>query len=349
MDTAITQIIKERASKDPWWDTSEPKVVGRYGKLFNPDNLENLTKEDFKSFLLPKNNLHWEGIHRQGNLVTSDMNALKGFLKYVLNENKPIEERLNTEFTEKGGYWIRGIGRAVITAVLLVVYPRKYGIWNTKSETALRKLKIFPIFKRNEKFGKKYKKINEVLTELSDTHNLSLWQLDGILGDIAGAAPFEVKGEEDEEKIEEELREHGIEDPVVFGMEKHLEEFLIANWNNTIFGAKYQLLYDDGNELISQQYPTDIGFIDILAKSKDDKEYLIIELKKGRSSDAVVGQTLRYISWVKRNLAKDGKVSGVIIVLDAEEKLKYSLYEQKNITLYTYKVNFDLLKEKLSQ
>ena len=152
MDTAITQIIKERASKDPWWDTSEPKVVGRYGKLFNPDNLENLTKEDFKSFLLPKNNLHWEGIHRQGNLVTSDMNALKGFLKYVLNENKPIEERLNTEFTEKGGYWIRGIGRAVITAVLLVVYPRKYGIWNTKSETALRKLKIFPIFKRNEKY-----------------------------------------------------------------------------------------------------------------------------------------------------------------------------------------------------
>ena len=57
MNSTITQIIKDRAPKDPWWDTSESKVVGKYGKLFHPDNLDNLTKEDFKSFLLIKNNL----------------------------------------------------------------------------------------------------------------------------------------------------------------------------------------------------------------------------------------------------------------------------------------------------
>ena len=112
-----------------------------------------------------------------------------------------------------------------------------------------------------------------------------------------------------------------------------------------IFGKKYDLIYGEGNELTSQQYPTDIGFIDILAKSKDDKEYLVIELKKGRSSDAVVGQTLRYISWVKRNLAEERKVKGTVVVLDAEEKLKYSLYDQKDISLFTYKVSFDLKKE----
>jgi len=103
----------------------------------------------------------------------------------------------------------------------------------------------------------------------------------------------------------------------------------------------------EGNELESKQYSTDIGFIDILVKSKDDKKYLIIELKKGRSSDAVVGQTLRYISWVKRKLANGRMVKGVIIVLEAEEKLKYSLQDQKDITLYTYKVNFNLNKENL--
>jgi len=343
----IKDIIQNKAKNDPWWKTSEPKVGGKYGKLFHPNNLENLTKEDFKSFLLPKNNLHWEGIHRQGNIITSDMGALKRFLKYVLDEKTPIDARLNTEFIENGGLWVKGIGRAIITAILMVVYPEKYGVWNTKSESALKKLNLFPSFQRNDKFGDKYKKISEVLLELSNMHNISLWQLDGVLGDIAGASPFAGKDEENEEQIEEEFKELGIEDSVVFGMEKHLEDFLIANWNKTIFGKKFELLYGEGNELISQQYPTDIGFIDILAKSKDGKEHLIIELKKGRSSDAVVGQTLRYITWVKRNLVKDGKVSGVIIVLDAEEKLKYSLYEQKDITLYTYKVNFDLVKEKL--
>ncbi|OGM25449.1 hypothetical protein A2715_05370 [Candidatus Woesebacteria bacterium RIFCSPHIGHO2_01_FULL_39_32] len=346
MSSVIEKVIKEKAVNDPWWQgTSEQQVIGKYGQLFQPKNLDKLTKEDFKSFLLIKNNLHWEGIHRQGNIITSDMNALKRFLKHVLDEKLTLEKRLNTEFIENGGYWVKGIGRAIITAILMVVYPEKYGIWNTKSEAALKKLNLFPSFQRNYKFGDKFKKINEVLLELSNMHNISLWQLDGVLGDIAGASPFAGKVDENEEQIEEELKELGIEDPVVFGMEKHLEDFLIANWDKTIFGKKYDLIYGEGNELTSQQYPTDIGFIDILAKSKDDKEYLVIELKKGRSSDAVVGQTLRYISWVKRNLAEERKVKGTVVVLDAEEKLKYSLYDQKDISLFTYKVSFDLKKE----
>src|SRR3989344_723425 len=342
----IQTTIAEKA-KSPWWKDSERQVIGKYGKVFHPSQLDKLSKEDFKSFLLTKNNLHWEGIHRQGTLITSDMDALRRFLKYVLDEKMPIEKRLNTEFIEHGGLWVKGIGRAVITAILLVVYPEKYGVWNTKSETALKKLNLFPDFQRNDKFGNKYKNINAVLLELSTMHNISLWQLDGVLGAIVGASPVAEKEEENEDQIEEELREHGIEDPAVFGMEKHLEDFLIANWNKTIFGDEYELLYSEGNELESKQYSTDIGFIDILVKSKDDKKYLIIELKKGRSSDAVVGQTLRYISWVKRKLANGRMVKGVIIVLEAEEKLKYSLQDQKDITLYTYKVNFNLNKENL--
>ncbi|KKQ42299.1 MAG: hypothetical protein US60_C0020G0005 [Microgenomates group bacterium GW2011_GWC1_37_8] len=347
MNATIQKIIKDKAAKDPWWSTSEKKVIEKYGKIFSPENLDKLTKDDFKSFLLAKNNLHWEGIHRQGNLITSDMFALRRFLKLALDEKQPINKRLNTEFIENGGLWIKGIGRAIITAILLVVYPNKYGVWNTKSEAALKKLGLFPSFKRNEKFGDKYKKINEVLLDLSKEHNISLWKLDGVLGDIAGASPFAVKDEEGEEQIEDELREHGIEDPVVFGMEKHLEDFLIANWKKTIFGKKYDLIFDkEGKELLSQQYTTGIGYIDILAESKDKKEYLIIELKKGRSSDTVVGQTRGYIGWITQHLANGRDVKGVIIVLDAEDDLRYSLIKQDDITLYTYKVNFSLNKEK---
>ena len=50
-------------------------------------------------------------------------------------------------------------------------------------------------------------------------------------------------------------------------MEKQLEDFIIENWDKTEFGKKYDLIYEDG-ELISQQFPTTIGKIDILAKLK---------------------------------------------------------------------------------
>ncbi len=341
----IEKIIREKTSEDAWWNTSEKQVAKRYRPIFSLENIDNLTRDDFKSFLLIKNNLHWEGIHRRGNLVTSDMDALKQFLKYVLTDVQPIEKRLNTGFIEDGGYWVKGIGRAIITAILVVVYPQKYGVWNAKTEEALKKLKVFPDFQRNDKFGDKYKKINNVLLEIASTFNISLWQLDGVFGEIAGASPFVNKEEANEEQIEYEFREHGIIDPVVFGMEKHLEDFLITNWNKTVFGNNYELIYGEGNELLSQQYPTDVGTIDILAKSRDNKEYLVIELKKGKSSDTVVGQTLRYITWVKRHLGKSMKVSGAIIVLDADLKLKYSLYDQQGISLYTYRVSFNLTEE----
>lgn len=72
-----------------------------------------------------------------------------------------------------------------------------------------------------------------------------------------------------------------IEDPTVFALEKHLEDFLVANWKQTELGKNYDI-YEEGGDLIGKQYPTDTGFIDILAISKDKKELLIVELKKGR-------------------------------------------------------------------
>jgi restriction system protein len=52
-------------------------------------------------------------------------------------------------------------------------------------------------------------------------------------------------------------------------------------------GNKYALLDNDG-DMIAKQYPTGVGPIDILARSKDSKEWLVIELKKGRSGDQLI-------------------------------------------------------------
>lgn len=79
-----------------------------------------------------------------------------------------------------------------------------------------------------------------------------------------------------------------VEDPSVFALEKHLEDFLVQNWKQTELGKNYNIYEEDG-ELVGQQYPSDTGPIDILAISKDKKHLLVVELKKGCASDVVVG------------------------------------------------------------
>jgi hypothetical protein len=82
---------------------------------------------------------------------------------------------------------------------------------------------------------------------------------------------------------------------------------LIQNWKQTELGKRYDLFQDeDGN---GQQYPTDTGPIDILAISKDKKELLVVELKKGRASDSVVGQIQRYMGYVLDELAEENQRS----------------------------------------
>jgi restriction system protein len=135
-----------------------------------------------------------------------------------------------------------------------------------------------------------------------------------------------------------------VEDPAVFALEKHLEDFLVANWANTELGKKYDIYPEDGKP-VGQQYPSDTGPIDILAISKDKKELLVVELKRGRASDTVVGQVQRYMGYVLEELAESGQVvRGLIIALDDDLKIRRALKVTNNIDFMRYKVSFSLFK-----
>jgi restriction system protein len=135
-----------------------------------------------------------------------------------------------------------------------------------------------------------------------------------------------------------------IEDPSTFALEKHLEDFLVANWNQTELGRRYDIFSDEG-ELVGQQFPSDTGPIDILAISKDRGELLVVELKRGRASDTVVGQIQRYMGYVAGELADEGqKVRGAIIALEDDLRLRRALSVTTNIDFYRYQVSFKLLK-----
>lgn len=135
-----------------------------------------------------------------------------------------------------------------------------------------------------------------------------------------------------------------VEDPTVFALEKHLEDFLVKNWKYTELGKNYDIYEEDG-ELVGQQYPSDTGPLDILAISKDKTTLLVVELKKGRVSDNVVGQIQRYMGFVKEELAEPGQtVKGVIIGLEDDIRIRRALAVTQNIEFYKYQVSFKLYK-----
>lgn len=133
-----------------------------------------------------------------------------------------------------------------------------------------------------------------------------------------------------------------IEDPTAFALEKHLEDFLVDNWSQTELGKHYDIFQENG-EPVGQQYPTDTGPLDILAVSKDKKTLLVVELKKGRASDAVVGQVLRYMGFVAEELAEDDQsVRGAIIALEDDPRIRRALSVTPNIAFYRYQISFKL-------
>jgi len=68
----------------------------------------------------------------------------------------------------------------------------------------------------------------------------------------------------------------------------------------------------------------------------------MFELKLSRGPDRAVGQALRYMGWVKKHLAASKNISGVIVAHEIDEKLRYAVSVAPNVTVFEYKVKFDL-------
>lgn len=133
-----------------------------------------------------------------------------------------------------------------------------------------------------------------------------------------------------------------VEDVTEFVLEKYLEDFIVSNFA-AIFREELVLYRDPEENVIGQQYTTDVGIIDILAQESNSNSFVVIELKKGRESDKVVGQILRYMGWVKENLCKNGQdVKGIVICRELDTRLSYALAMTSNIAIKYYRIDFRL-------
>ncbi|MEX2159895.1 MAG: endonuclease NucS domain-containing protein [Dehalococcoidia bacterium] len=148
-------------------------------------------------------------------------------------------------------------------------------------------------------------------------------------------------GSEDDE-VDPEDSEETAEEALEFPLELHLEEFMAKNWGRIGFGRPLKL-YEGADGRSGRQFATGTGNIDFLCQDTASGDLVVIELKKGRSSDRVLGQCQRYMGWVQSNLTSPNqKVHGLIVAPDLDERLRYALMVAPNIDLLCYRVDFQL-------
>jgi serine/threonine protein kinase len=150
-------------------------ILKEYGRIFSPEHIPGITKEEFTSFLYFKNNRHWNGLYRQGLKAASNMANLRQALEILLDESKPIRQRFPQALD-----MVTGMGKGLATAILTVAYPEQYGVWNNTSEAALREVGLWENLSRGEGVGGRYEWLNKLLSQLIRDLNTNFWTLDAL-------------------------------------------------------------------------------------------------------------------------------------------------------------------------
>lgn len=128
-------------------------------------------------------------------------------------------------------------------------------------------------------------------------------------------------------------------------IEIHLEQWLVDNWELVDFGAPLRL-YEEEGEPVGQQYDTGVvGRIDLLCEDTSSNALVVIELKKGRPSDAMIGQLARYMGWVKEHIAHGRPVEGVALVPDFGDRLTYAAKAIPSCRVLRYETRFEIFSQ----
>jgi RecB family endonuclease NucS len=89
------------------------------------------------------------------------------------------------------------------------------------------------------------------------------------------------------------------------------------------------------------EFPAGGRYIDILAVDAQGS-YVVVELKVSRGYDRVIGQLLRYMSWVEQNMETSKPVRGIIVAKEITNDLKLAASRISGVRLIEYEIEFKL-------
>jgi hypothetical protein len=179
---AAVLAIKEKLRRDPGKVKEEQEVVDKFQRLFKYDDIENISKEQFQSFLDIKENHHWT-LQRLKTTLTEDMSKLRMSLRILLNSSVPLENRLRRLRDPESSEYMEHMGNATFSPILLVTNPDIYPVFNGTVEKAF---KILGIHLENESgpIWKLYPEVQALVRRLASKYGLSLWQMDWVWWEV---------------------------------------------------------------------------------------------------------------------------------------------------------------------
>jgi endonuclease len=126
-----------------------------------------------------------------------------------------------------------------------------------------------------------------------------------------------------------------------FLLERDLQRYLAENLECIESGLK---LYE-GDDVRGFEFAAGGGRrIDILAIDRTGA-FVVLELKVSKGYDRVVGQLLRYVNWVRQNLADPGqRVRGIIVCRAMSDDLRLACASIKDVELFEYRLSVNVTK-----
>ena len=104
---------------------------------------------------------------------------------------------------------------------------------------------------------------------------------------------------------------------------------------------------EPGLIFLDRQYETiDAGRLDLLAKDAQG-DYVVVELKRDMANDKALGQLLRYMGWVRMNLAVGNEVRGYVVGDEIDEGMVYATLANDTIDRICKTRTYSQLKVRL--
>ena len=157
----VVQMIRDRDS-----------VIARYESAFSQPS--SLSPDTFAGFLMFENNRHWWGLQRRSDVLVRHIETVRSMIEELVDPTRPVSERIDN-LGEPAEF-----DREVWSPILLITHPDSFGVWNAISESAMRRLELWPAGIDASSLGETYAAVNEMLNVVSSELRIDLWTLDAL-------------------------------------------------------------------------------------------------------------------------------------------------------------------------
>ena len=226
---------------------------------------------------------------------------------------------------------LKGVARVFIGKVLSIYFPEIFISIFGHQDLFLEK--IYRDYKPESYGVELYLRNNYLLLDLKNKYapDLSNDEFAHLLYKI-----FEIRRADsiESQETEEESKIEALE-------VQHYQSLIHRNFHTLFKGTLQYYDPERQNEKHGKFDTQEVGELDFLAINKKG-DLVVIELKRN-STDVTLGQILRYMGWVNKNLCKENqKVKGIIIGETKDNRLEYALTVIPNVIFRRMKLNVEI-------